>query len=135
MSPTLVSQSNATAQKKGKKVKNIRLEKRESYSGPLPHPSILDRYEQTLPGAADRIIKMAENQSAHRQEIERKVVSSNINNEKLGMHFAFIITSIIVVASVFLIYVNRQITGFITLVGVFILHFYNLNSQRKKETK
>ena len=37
------------------------------FSGPLPHPEDLAKYEQVLPGAADRIISMAEQQAAHRQ--------------------------------------------------------------------
>jgi len=130
MSPTLVRQSNALAQKKGRRMK---FEHRELFTGPLPHPSILEKYEQTLPGAADRIIKMAENQSSHRQAIEKKVIDANVFNEKLGMVLAFIITAVIVVGSIFLIYSNRQIAGFISLVGVFILHFYNFYSNKKKE--
>jgi uncharacterized membrane protein len=38
-----------------------------SRSVPLPHPSELEHYENILPGAAARIIAMAENQSKHRQ--------------------------------------------------------------------
>lgn len=54
------------------------------FSGPLPPPEALARYEQILPGAADRITRMAEAQSAHRQGIETKVVDSNIAREKTG---------------------------------------------------
>jgi uncharacterized membrane protein len=45
-----------------------------SYSGPLPLPQQLQGYEEIVPGAADRIIRMAEKQSAHRIEIESKVI-------------------------------------------------------------
>ncbi len=43
-----------------------------SVSGPIPPPSMMEQYERTLPGSADRILKMAENQSEHRQWIEKK---------------------------------------------------------------
>ena len=33
---------------------------RASFSGPLPPPKILEDYDRVCPGAADRIIKMAE---------------------------------------------------------------------------
>ncbi len=42
----------------------------ERHSGPLPHPVILAAYEEIMPGAAERIFKMAERQSVHRQELE-----------------------------------------------------------------
>ena len=42
----------------------------QQFSGLLPHPKILQEYEQVYPGAANRIIKMAEDQSQHRQKIE-----------------------------------------------------------------
>ncbi len=32
----------------------------ERYSGILPHPSIVERYEAALPGSADRILTLAE---------------------------------------------------------------------------
>ena|SRR2546422_501244 len=54
------------------------------FSGPLPTPEALAQYEQILPGAADRITRLAEVQSAHRQGIETKVVDSNIAREKTG---------------------------------------------------
>lgn len=49
--------------------------------GPLPHPDILMKYEQTCSGAADRIITITENQMKHRQNVETKVIDSNIKNE------------------------------------------------------
>lgn len=36
------------------------VEKREIFEGPLPHPDQLRQYEQVLPGVAERIVKMAE---------------------------------------------------------------------------
>src|SRR6266487_6387560 len=65
---------------------------RESiFLGPLPPPEALAKYEEVLPGAADRIITMAEKQVGHRQKLESKVVGSNTFNERLGMILAFIV--------------------------------------------
>lgn len=36
------------------------IEHRESYKGPIPRPDDFENYERILPGAADRILKMAE---------------------------------------------------------------------------
>jgi uncharacterized membrane protein len=56
------------------------------FSGPIPHPALLAGYEKALPGAADRILGMAERQAAHRQELERDVVHANIASEKRGAY-------------------------------------------------
>ena len=39
----------------------------ETFQGPIPPPNVLEAYERLVPGAAERILKMAENQAAHRQ--------------------------------------------------------------------
>lgn len=52
------------------------------YSGPLPKPEDLAKYEQVLSGSADRIIRMAERQAEHRQKLEKVVVESNVTLQK-----------------------------------------------------
>ena len=39
-------------------------------SGPIPSPQILQQYNNIVPGAAERIIRMAEKQSDHRMALE-----------------------------------------------------------------
>jgi uncharacterized membrane protein len=41
-------------------------------SGPLPPPEILARYDAVSPGLADRLVKMAEAEAAHRRDVEHK---------------------------------------------------------------
>lgn len=43
----------------------VRYEQR-TFTGPLPHPDSFAGYENTLPGAADRILSMAEKEQNHR---------------------------------------------------------------------
>ncbi len=62
-----------------------------SYSGPLPVPSHLAQYEDILPGAAERIFKMAEDQAEHRRNLENKVIDSGIADSKKGLCFGFLI--------------------------------------------
>lgn len=45
----------------------------ETFLGPLPPPETLAQYEQVLPGSAERIMVMAENQAEHRQSLEETV--------------------------------------------------------------
>jgi uncharacterized membrane protein len=63
----------------------------ESFSGPLPHPDILAKFEQVLPGTSARIIKMAETQSEHRQALERCVVEGDTRRSWYGLWTGFVI--------------------------------------------
>ena len=63
----------------------------EEFSGPIPPPQALEKYEQVCPGAADRIIKMAESQAEHRQKIERTAANSESYSRQAGLIFAFVL--------------------------------------------
>ena len=59
--------------------------KSESFSGPIPHPEHFARYEQVMPGAAERIMVMAENHQEHRIKTERRVIGANILYRNMGL--------------------------------------------------
>lgn len=54
------------------------------HSGPLPHPETLAQYEEIIPNGAERIMAMAEKQSAHRIELESMVVKSQVDQSARG---------------------------------------------------
>lgn len=58
---------------------------RSLYAGPIPPPGALAQYEETLPGAADRILTMAESQQAHRQALEVAAVNHNARRSMAGL--------------------------------------------------
>lgn len=58
---------------------------------PLPEPSELAAYNSIIPNGADRIMKMAESQSAHRIKIEGIVVQSQQDQSFRGQLFGLII--------------------------------------------
>lgn len=58
--------------------KITRVVEQSSYAGPLPPPGMLVQYNEAVPDAADRIIAMAERQSAHREQLETAVVNANV---------------------------------------------------------
>jgi uncharacterized membrane protein len=60
-------------------------------SAPLPEPSELAAYNQIIPNGADRIMKMAEAQTAHRIEIEKTVIYSQKNQAFRGQVFGLIV--------------------------------------------
>lgn len=104
-----------------------------SFQGPLPPPEILQKYDEIEKGLADRIVAMAERQSLHRQKLENKVVDSNIQNERTGMHYAFALTIVFVFLSGTLIYFDKIVAGYLTLGTLIVGHAYNYITQRKKE--
>lgn len=88
----------------------------ESFAGPIPRPAILQGYEQIVPGSAERIIKMAEAQAAHRQSLEARVVRSDTRKSVLGIWFAFFIALFTVSAGVFTTIQGYPLPG--TIFGV-----------------
>jgi uncharacterized membrane protein len=48
-----------------------------SYSGPLPPPFMMQQYNDTLPGLADRIMKMAENEQGLRRRDNGWILSND----------------------------------------------------------
>lgn len=55
-----------------------------SWIGPLPPPNILAGFEELVPGSADRIIRLTENEQSHRVKIESKAVETHNLQVKWG---------------------------------------------------
>jgi uncharacterized membrane protein len=87
------------------------------FSGPLPPPEILVKYNEALPGCAERIIAMAETQSKHRQSLESKVIESKCNAEKNGPIYGFIICMTAIIGGIFLIYTGKSPEGLASIGG------------------
>lgn len=90
------------------------------FSGPIPPPSIIKGYEEVLSGSADRIISMAENQSRHRQQMEKTMVSAEVRDSLLGILFAFVLGTLCIVASIIMVIMVPKNAGAISgaLIGV-----------------
>jgi uncharacterized membrane protein len=99
----------------------------QSYSGPLPPPAALEKYDQVLPGSAERILSMAESQHRHRQNLELNVVNSNISAQRLGVILGFVIAMTTILGGIYLVATGKPasglaaiITPLAALVGVFV---------------
>lgn len=92
----------------------------EKFSGPLPHPKHLESYEQTLPGAADRILTMAENQQKHRMDLENQAIPSEIKINNRGQWFAFIMGIVLIIASTAIVLFGSVTAGTILIVFIFL---------------
>lgn len=81
------------------------------HSGPLPAPETLEEYSRLIPQGAERIMKMAESQSGHRMEMEKKALSSHVNQGYIGQIFGLIIGLAAIGASVYLGINDQPILG------------------------
>lgn len=87
-------------------------------SAPLPPPEFLAAYERILPGAADRIIQMAEEEGRHRRWRENRAVDADIEamrrqftEARLGQIFAFVIAVMFVASGTYLVSVKDSMTA------------------------
>ena len=114
----------------------MQVSRQYSFSGPLPPPEVLEKYNQALPGAAERILAMAEQQSRHRQTIETTVINSNAFVQKVGPFLGFIVAMTAVVGGIVLILKGKDGYGLASIIaplaglaGVFI---YGKQRQNKE---
>ena len=135
-------------------VTSVELESVETvWEGPLPPPEEFRRYEETLPGAAERILTMAENQHQHRMnhensalELEKfalETAKSNLAKDAArstwGMALAFILGMTGLGCSTFLAAIDRWEAGLplglatiASLVGAFIHSVKTRRDERRE---
>ncbi len=109
-----------------------------SYSGPLPHPDILEQYNKIVPNGAERIFAQFEAQSKHRQMIEAKVIASNSFVQIFGAISALLLGLIALGGGLYLAYAGKSLVGFgaffaglASLVGVYVYGKRSQASERK----
>lgn len=86
------------------------------YSAPIPPSSEFAKYDQILPGAADRILSMSEGQSKHRQKIEKFVIVIDGITKLAGLLSAFFIVVGGMLVGTYLIMNGKNAQGLISLI-------------------
>ena len=84
--------------------------------GPLPPPEDLKGYNDVLPGAADRILAMAEGEQKHRHGMEERDLKYRASLTGLGQILGFTLGLAAIVGGVVLLGLGRNIAGFGTLI-------------------
>lgn len=114
--------------KKNKENQSLVIQQVEQYSGLIPHPNIVERYEELCSGATDRILKIAESEVKSRQELEHKE-QENIHKIRLeemklkqrvnifSWIFIVVFVIVILVLGAVLIYLNKDIGGYGTIIS------------------
>jgi len=111
-----------------------------SFSGPLPHPQIVKGYEKILPGAAERLFKMVEQEQAHRFKEDDKIISSNLKENHIGQILGSLLCFLLIIVALVLgLYNHDWLAGIIlttTILGlatIFVLK-KRYSSQEEKES-
>ena len=106
--------------------------------GPLPPPEDLKGYNDVLPGAADRILSMAETEQKHRHGMEDRDLKYRVSLTGLGQILGFTLGLAAIVGGIVLLALGKNIAGFGTLIlavaslaGAFI---YGRRESRSKTT-
>ena len=119
---------------------------RASWRAPLPPPNALARYNDVLPGSAERILQMAEKQQEQDHNIqmeaisiERTVVVSDARRAYLGLLAGFIISVLGIGGGIYLIATGHDWAGLslaginlTSLVGVFV---YGAKARRDEHNR
>jgi uncharacterized membrane protein len=88
------------------------------WQGPLPPPAALEKFDQIVPGSADRILRMAESEQQHRQAYERDGLAAAVREARRGQYLGAVICLAAVVAAGIAVYVGSPGYVPVALVGV-----------------
>jgi uncharacterized membrane protein len=108
----------------------------QEFSGPLPPPNALEKYNVIIPNGAERIMKMAEEQSQHRRNLESKVINTDSRNSLLGVIFAFLLgATTIIIGGIVVLHGyewSGSFLGSVGLVGLVSVFIYGTRERRKE---
>lgn len=77
----------------------------------------MERFERVLPGCTDRMLRLAEEQSKHRQRIENKFLATNAASEILGVILAGLVVLGGIGGAVFLAYHDKNVGALVSGFG------------------
>lgn len=104
-----------------------RVEITKYFAGPLPSPDALFEYDAALPGAADRIVSMAEREALHCHAVEQRLVAIQARNSVFGIASGLTLGISAILGGVYAVVHGADIAGagvaltaLAALAGVFI---------------
>lgn len=102
--------------------RHVVIAQESQFHGPIPHPEHLARYDAIVPGAAERILCMAEDDAAHQQHMERAALEAAARHVARGQHYGLGIGLAGLIASVVMALFGHEwsasIIGGSTVVGL-----------------
>lgn len=113
----------------------VQMHKQETFAGPIPHPDIIEKYNKILPGAAERIFTSWENQTQHRQSLERSIVKTDNLKSILGVILGFIVVIITIIGGIITALNGHPLFGSgLSLVGLAMLATAFITSRKPDQS-
>ena len=121
----------------------------EHFSGPLPPPKIIKEYQQAVPGSGEIIFNSFAQQQKHRMEMEKQsqqntaemeryLLTTFIQRERLGMWLGFVLALVMLTGSFAVILSGFSAAGLISvfgsvisIAGAFAYHRYSSHKERE----
>lgn len=108
---------------------------RTFFSGPIPPPELLKQYNEIMQNGADRIVSMAENQSKHRMDLEKSVVTEELKQSKRGQIFGLTLVIFCIILAFILSITNHEtVAGILagsTVVSLATVFVFGKQAQKK----
>lgn len=119
--------------------RNVILQKIQSFSGPIPHPELLEGYERVQPGLAERIVSMAEKEQEVQLECDKALVEGPIKATRRGQWMGFVIALLFLGAATALGILGERAVAITlgggTLVSLVTIFVANRPLQKNKKTE
>lgn len=105
----------------------------EIHQGPLPAPEIIEQYERVLPGSAERLLRMVEQEGEHRRALESRQLRSQIMETHIGQWMAFMIGMFTIAAGAYTAMHGAEWPGAVMgsggVIGLVAVFIYGRKSQ------
>lgn len=87
------------------------------FQGPIPPPKIFEQYEQAVPGSADRIIKLAEQDQVQDHSMEKQGQSTHHTLLLRGQGLSFATAIVAMICGTALIAIGSETVGSVMAIG------------------
>jgi len=106
------------------------------HRGPLPAPEDFEHYNQSLPGAGERILRMAEKQQDHRHGEERRMVTLEYLMRMMGQLGALLALVSMLGTVAYCAMIHEPVTaGVIAAIGGIVIAFLKYTARVTVETE
>ena len=95
------------------------------WQGPLPPPAALEQYNDIVPGGADRIVRMAEQEVEHRIKTEQAIVKGELAAGQRGQYLGAAVAFLALLLAALLAYLGSPWPIVAALVSVPVLGMVN----------
>lgn len=113
----------------------VTVHQQSAFSGPIPPPEALAQYDQIVPGSADRIIQMAENETKHRHSLENTALNATVNETRRGQRYGMAIGIVVLITSIIALFLGYEtaasVLGGGTLVSLVSVFVYGRSASSK----